>query len=1129
MLRAVRKVNLTIYQRFLQTGRVRLTSHSKWSSEEVRKTFVEYFVDNHQHQHVQSSAVAPLSDPTLLFTNAGMNQFKPIFTGDMGNNSPLKSVKRVVNSQKCIRAGGKHNDLDDVGKDSYHHTFFEMLGTWSFGDYFKKEAIDWAYDLLVNVYHLPKEHIYVSYFAGDCVLGLPADEESRQHWLKYFPGSRVLPFGKKENFWEMGDVGPCGPCSEIHFDRLGASRAPGEDVAALVNMDDPHVLEIWNIVFMQHFRGADGELQPLPARHIDSGMGLERLVSVLQNKSSNYDTDLFVPLFEALHQSITADGRMLEPYGGRYGADDACNGYRDTAYRVIADHARACSFALADGVAPSSDGRGYVLRRIIRRALRYGVQNLGARPGFFSQLLPVLCASPLGAEYPELRQQQQHIVAVALDEETSFARVLDRGTKEFQLILLDLISQAQTADSRVFPGERAFYLHDSLGFPVDLTVLMAEEAGYSVDMPAFDAEMNRQRALSSSGGSGGSRASRCTSVAHEDESESVFAFTERISLSTPNIGRLAAAGVAVTDDCLKYRHYIEPSDSHHADLSVKSCAVILKGDLMLLPSDLQEADQWGEAITVAAGSRGVDLEFGLVLTHSPFYAEAGGQVADRGLLRVKDNCGSASEAVAGVGGVFTVVDVQSFGGYVLHQCKARFPSGVSPEAVMALFWSLMDLSSPVVVEPQVDYTYRKDVATNHTMTHVLNHALTSVLAGGGATVNQKGSLVTDSKLRFDYSVGSQPSLQQVQGVERFVNDVIQAGLPVTAELMPLQDALGLDSVRAMFGETYPDPVRVVSIAGQEGNCRSIELCGGTHMENTADAGSFVVVEEESVAKGVRRMVAVTQETASNALANAAELQGRQMALLREAVAAHENSLRIDDAAELVEAAQVHAETLIKAIRAALSSNDADGLLPYTCRSECRLECDALARSFSTAVSKHNISKLNLVLGRVTMPDAPPIASDSFVCNRDVVGCSTIGNVAATTVVVAINCLPATDSASIKHCADKLTKQLLVHGAHGALLLVVLEAKDVTENQASVEYSRASFVAVTSKDAQKSKGKDAGALLKSILEACKPLGLNGRGGGKAGFAQGSIQLDQKTDSTVSIEDVLNNIITAASVE
>lgn len=431
----------------------------------MRSTFISYFNENHGHSHVPSSSVVPYKDNSIIFANAGMNQFKAIFTGTVEPTNPFASLERAVNSQKCIRAGGKHNDLTDVGKDVYHHTFFEMLGTWSFGNYFKEDSIKWAYDLLVNVYGLPKEQLYVSYFQGDASLGIPCDEEVKNIWLRYLPPERVLPFGLKENFWEMGDVGPCGPASEIHFDRIG-----GRDAAHLVNADDPDVLEIWNLVYMQYNREIDGALKSLPQNHVDTGMGLERLTSILQGTHSNYDTDVFSSLFKEIHANVGGT-----PYLGYVGGADARNGFRDMAFRVLADHARTLTFAITDGAVPSNEGRGYVLRRILRRAFRYARQNLDSPPGLLLRLVPVV-ANNYSSLYPELANAVPKVLDVISEEESSFSSMLERGITYFKDIAAD-IKRSSGCGQQILAGENIFFMYDTLGFPPDLTELMAEEEG----------------------------------------------------------------------------------------------------------------------------------------------------------------------------------------------------------------------------------------------------------------------------------------------------------------------------------------------------------------------------------------------------------------------------------------------------------------------------------------------------------------------------------------------------------------------------------------------------------------------------------------------------------------------------
>ncbi|OMO60150.1 Alanine-tRNA ligase, class IIc [Corchorus capsularis] len=449
----------------------------EWPAKKVRETFFKFF-EGKNHVNWKSSPVVPVNDPTLLFANAGMNQFKPIFLGTVDPNTGMSKLSRACNTQKCIRAGGKHNDLDDVGKDTYHHTFFEMLGNWSFGDYFKKEAIEWAWELLTKVYCLPTDRIYATYFGGDEKAGLPPDNEAKDIWLKFLPPGRVLPFGCKDNFWEMGDTGPCGPCTEIHYDRVG-----NRDAALLVNNDDPTCIEIWNLVFIQFNRESDGSLKPLPAKHVDTGMGFERLTSVLQKRMSNYDTDVFLPIFDAIQQVTGA-----RPYSGKVGPDDTDT--VDMAYRVVADHIRTLSFAIADGASPGNEGREYVLRRILRRAVRYGSEVLKAPEGFFSRLVSIV-VQVMGDVFPELKQHEARIRDIIAAEEASFGKTLVKGIEKFK-------KAAQDVQGKTLSGQDAFILWDTYGFPLDLTQLMAEERGLIVDVEGFNNAMDEARAKSRS-------------------------------------------------------------------------------------------------------------------------------------------------------------------------------------------------------------------------------------------------------------------------------------------------------------------------------------------------------------------------------------------------------------------------------------------------------------------------------------------------------------------------------------------------------------------------------------------------------------------------------------------------------
>ncbi|KAJ8599321.1 hypothetical protein CTAYLR_005340 [Chrysophaeum taylorii] len=784
------------------------TKNEEWTVPRVRAAFIEYFVSK-QHDVVESSPVVPVNDPTLLFANAGMNQFKPIFLGVAAPDSPLSKLSRACNAQKCIRAGGKHNDLEDVGFDTYHHTFFEMLGSWSFGDYFKEEAIAMAWELLTEVYGLDPDRLYATYFGGDEAEDLEADLEAKALWLRFLPEERVLPGSKKDNFWEMGESGPCGPCSEVHYDARGGRG----NVAELVNADDPEVLEIWNIVFMQFDRAESGRLAPLPSKHVDTGMGLERLSAILQNKLSNYDTDAFSELFEAIRVEAGC-----EAYGGRVGSDAT----RDTAYRAVADHARCLGVALADGARPSNDGRGYVLRRVLRRAVRYGREVLGARDGFLSRLMPALAASHLGDAYPELRSRLDDVVSVVADEEASFAKTLERGVKYLDDELAALVSGGGGGGGggMKLSGAAAFFLYDSLGFPLDLTTLMAAERGFEVDAAGFEREMRDQIARS--------RAAR-----EAKRIESLGA--ARIVLGAADTAALAADGVPATESLV-----------HDATTTTTTESVVAARVVAVFQLDAENMPARCEESTGVVG---------IVLDRSPFYAEGGGQVADEGVLELAEE-----------GAVAVVKDVQAYAGYVLHTCL------------------LVDEPVRVgdLVSARVDAERRSKIAPNHSMTHALNHALRAVLGDG---VDQRGSLCDDEKLRFDFSHPKGLDPTQLTQVEDRVNALIQAAKPVQTSLVPLEDARQISSLRAVFGEDYPDPVRVVA-AGADATIDeiletprddkwlelSIELCGGTHVSDTSDAEAFVIVEETAVAKGIRRIEAVTKARAATAQREGRELQ-----------------------------------------------------------------------------------------------------------------------------------------------------------------------------------------------------------------------------------------------------------------
>lgn len=819
------------------------------SSCQIRRTFIDFFVKKKAHTFVPSAAVVPHNDPTLLFINAGMNQYKPIFTGQIDPTHPWAKMKCAANSQKCIRAGGKHNDLDDVGFDVYHHTFFEMLGNWSFGDYFKKEAIGWAWELLTEEFKLDKSRLYVTYFGGDPKEpSLQPDLEARDMWLEFLPAERILPYDMKDNFWEMGDTGPCGPCSEIHFDRIG-----GRDASALVNADgNPDVLEIWNLVFMQFNREKDRSLTPLPAKSIDTGMGLERLVSVMNNVRSNYDTDLFQNIFEEIRKLTKA-----RPYSGKVGADDT-DGV-DMAYRVVADHIRTLTIALSDGATPSNEGRGYVLRRILRRAQRYGTDFLDAPKDkdFLAHLVDIV-VQQLGDAFPELRTDPSSVKALISEEEAQFRRTLSSGISKFKTYA------ENTPAGQKLSGEDAFQLFTTYGFPSDLTELMAKERGLEVDTDGFDKKMEEFREQSrKTAGDAGLR--DLTLMADQ---------THTLS----QIKKLPT-----TDDSLKYDWKSVGEGSEHE-------ATLLA---------IWNGKEFVEDVTSDAGY------VGLVFDRTPLYAEQGGQIFDVAGVVCKDT-----------GTSFGVKNCQKFAGYVVH---------------MGMVESKGSMTVGRKFRVSVDFSRRSLIANNHTATHILNFALRRVL---GEKVDQKGSLVDEDKLRFDFGWNAPVKLDQLKEIERICNDQIEKSLDVYDQECALEDATAIPGLRAVFGETYPNPVRVVSV-GQEispmiqdkskttiyGEVNSVEFCGGTHVNNTRQIHRFVLTFEEGVAKGVRRIVAYTG------------IRAAEQASLRVA-----HVIAQLDKAKLLPANQLEAQVthLRSELNDALSST-----MPLTKKRDMLLEVDAL--------------------------------------------------------------------------------------------------------------------------------------------------------------------------------------------
>ena len=713
------------------------------TSSQIRQEFLDFFGAKN-HAIVSSSPVVPADDPTLLFTNAGMNQFKPLFLGEQKTLSfEGKEWMRAANTQKCIRVSGKHNDLEEVGHDTYHHTLFEMLGNWSFGDYFKEEAIAWAWELLVDRWELDPSRLYATVFGGDQEDGLEVDQEAIDLWKSHtnIDHSHILKCGKKDNFWEMGETGPCGPCSEIHIDLRSDQERAELDGASLVNKDDPRVMEIWNLVFIQFNRLKSGELQTLPAKHVDTGMGFERICAVMQAKTSNYDSDVFSPLIQAISNRA----------GIRYGDDE----YTDIAVRVIADHIRAVAFSVADGASPSNDGRGYVVRRILRRAIRYAWDRLGIKEPFLFELVQVL-GQQFSEVFPELVAQQAYVEKVVHSEEKSFIRTLGQGIALFEQM---------TEHSKVLTGEDAFKLHDTYGFPIDLTQLMAREKGLRVDVAGFDERMNEQKTRA--------RAAGAFSVDHNEKGQWSW-----------------VAGKETQSEFVGY-------DELRISTSIIAYRV-------------------------------VEDTFHLLLEKNPFYAEGGGQVSDKGLLKqllkpANHNNETDQE--------FAVIDVQK-----------------SPYGSVLVVQQLPALDQPV--EATVNRVSREFTCANHSATHLLQAALITVL---GPHVAQKGSLVNQDYLRFDFTHFEAMTKQQLLDVQALVNEKIRAGIPLEEDReIPIEQAKERGA-RMLFGEKYGDKVRVITFDSDY----SMELCGGTHVQNTGEIGFFKIVHESSVAAGIRRIEALT--------------------------------------------------------------------------------------------------------------------------------------------------------------------------------------------------------------------------------------------------------------------------------
>ena len=697
---------------------------------EVRQQFLDFF-ESKKHKVVPSAPMVIKNDPTLMFTNAGMNPFKEYF---LGNAVP--SSKRVTDTQKCLRVSGKHNDLEEVGIDTYHHTFFEMLGNWSFGDYFKKEAIEWAWELLTEVYKIDPNKLYVTIFEGAPEEGIEKDNEAFDFWKAILPEERILLGNKQDNFWEMGDQGPCGPCSEIHVDIRSEEEKAKVSGAELVNQDHPQVIEVWNLVFIEFNRKANGSLEKLPEKHIDTGMGFERLCMVLQNTTSNYDTDVFTPLIREI-ETLTKS-----TYGEKQDTDRAI--------RVIADHIRTVYFAIADGQLPSNNGAGYVIRRILRRAIRYGFTFLNQKEPFIHHLVNTL-SQQMGTAFPELIREQQLAFNVIREEENSFLKTLDQG-----LVLLE--SLMTNSKSKKIDGSKVFELYDTFGFPFDLTALIAGEKGFSVDEEGFQKAMEVQKKRS----------------------------------------RAAAASKAGDWVILQEDNVEEFVGYDHLSVKVK-------------------ITRYRKMTTAKEGDF-----YQLVFNLTPFYPEGGGQVGDKGYLEASN------------GDIFYVLDTKKENNLIVHQTKS-IPSK-------------LESTFTAVVDPK----QRQRSSSNHTATHLMHQALRSVL---GNHVEQKGSMVHSGMFRFDFSHFAKVTAEELKAVEQFVNARIQEGIPLEEGRNTPYNSAIKEGAMALFGEKYGDTVRTIRFG------QSIELCGGTHVANTAVIWHFKITSESAVASGIRRIEAITGDAA----------------------------------------------------------------------------------------------------------------------------------------------------------------------------------------------------------------------------------------------------------------------------
>ena len=987
------------------------------TSREIRQQFLDFFKTK-DHTIVPSASLVPADDPTLMFTNAGMNQFKDVFLG-----TGSRPYTRVADTQKCIRAGGKHNDLDDVGQDTYHHTLFEMLGNWSFGDYFKKEAIEWAWELLTDVWGIEKDRLYASYFEGDESEGLEPDDEAARLWkdMTDIDPSHIVPGNKKDNFWEMGDTGPCGPCSEIHID-----LTPDKTGGPLVNAGDHRAIEIWNLVFIQYNRAADGKLTNLPAKHVDTGMGFERLCAVLQGMAqgklgqvSNYDTDVFTPIFDAIREITGAPpytgllpqegSRDQGIEGSREGAGSAPSIPQlmtDISYRVIADHARCLTFAINDGCMPDRGDRGSVLRRIVRRAVRYAWQYLNMHEPFLYKLDPAVVDS-LGNAFPQLKQKPDEIAKIIRDEEESFDRTLERGIALFEewvqtvkrIASDDYVTENELTDSptpallaagewihpkevalfkragkNVIPGEAAFRLHDTYGFPIDLTQMMARERGLHVDTCEFERLMEEARAKAR----GAERAA-----------------------STTILEQWHPQAVPPCDESPKY-----------------GISLNCRATVMMIHSQFQNIEEGAEVVVMT--------------DRTCFYAEQGGQVSDTGTLSTETGEIRITSVGRALGNVAHVGVVTKGTVKVPQSCELR-------------------------VDPR-----RSSTMQNHTATHILNWALREVLGDG---VQQKGSLVDPEKTRFDFSHNKPVTPEQLERVEALANQQIEANHPVFTQEVDQTKALRIRTLRAVFGEQYPERVRVVSIGapiGDEDNPapdtllgspddpkwmkHPVEFCGGTHLSNSGQAERFVLISEEGVAKGVRRVVGLSGEAAREAEATGAELLEKTDALLTAAGRDHTFPSRARKEADL------------NAELASLQRTINESVIPVVVRHKLADKLAELRR-----IAKKEAKQRSADSGRSAMEQVAALLDSAETVNG------------VTIVVGQIDDAPA-------------------EALRGAIDWVRNKTQASAVLLASVSGAKVTLVAGMSKDAV-DRGLKAGDLVRQIA----PI-VNGSGGGKPTLAQ-----------------------------